>query len=135
MQAQPQPQTRTRHSSRPMNGDGHPASIFVKAVADRLRETTFATGKLNVISSAAVSTDVAGTIIKLAEQTEGDESSSCDLIAIATHGRGGLRRMVMGSVTEHLLGSTRLPLFIVRPQQEQLTSMVSEPAQGEIEVR
>src|SRR6266852_6991586 len=68
------------------------AEAYVKAVADRLYETTFATGKLNITSSAAVSTDVAGTIIKLAEQTEGDESSSCDLIAIATHGRGGLRR-------------------------------------------
>ena len=93
------------------------AEAYVKAVADRLYETTFATGKLNITSSAAVSTDVAGTIIKLAEQTEGDESSSCDLIAIATHGRGGLRRMVMGSVTEHLLGSTRLPLLIVRPHE------------------
>ena len=29
MQAQPQPQTRTRHSSRPVNGDGHPASVLV----------------------------------------------------------------------------------------------------------
>ena len=26
----PKPQRRTRHSSRPVNGDGHPASIFVK---------------------------------------------------------------------------------------------------------
>jgi hypothetical protein len=49
----------------------------MKAVADRLCETTFATGKLNVTSSVVVSTDVAGTIIKLAEQTEGDEGSSC----------------------------------------------------------
>jgi len=96
------------------------AEAYVKAVADRLYETTFATGKLNITSSAAVSTDVAGTIIKLAEQTEGDESSSCDLIAIATHGRGGLRRMVMGSVTEHLLGSTRLPLLIVRPHEAEM---------------
>jgi nucleotide-binding universal stress UspA family protein len=93
------------------------AEAYVKAVADRLYETTFATGKLNITSSAAVSTDVAGTIIKLAEQTEGDENSSCDLIAIATHGREGLRRMVMGSVTEHLLGSTKLPLLIVRPHE------------------
>jgi hypothetical protein len=38
-------------------------------------------------------------------------------------------------VTERVLGHTKLPLFIVRPQQEQLTPMVSEPAQGEIEVR
>jgi len=25
----PKPQRRTRHSARPVNGDGHPASIFV----------------------------------------------------------------------------------------------------------
>jgi hypothetical protein len=32
MQAQQEPQTRTRHSSRPVNGDGHPASVLVNAV-------------------------------------------------------------------------------------------------------
>src|SRR5713226_2862143 len=34
----PKPQRRTRHSSRPVNGDGHPASIFVKlrTTLDRL---------------------------------------------------------------------------------------------------
>ena len=26
----PKPQRRTRHSSRPVNGDGHPASVLVK---------------------------------------------------------------------------------------------------------
>jgi nucleotide-binding universal stress UspA family protein len=104
------------------------AEAYVKAVADRLYESTFATGKLNVTSSVAVSTDVAGTIIKLAEQTEGAESSSCDLIAIATHGRGGLRRLVLGSVTEHLLGSTRLPLLIVRPHEAE--SKGEEPGEA-----
>jgi nucleotide-binding universal stress UspA family protein len=91
------------------------AQTYVQALAERLRETTFATFKLNLTSSVAVSTDVAGTIIKQAEQT--GSSDGYDVIAIATHGRGGLERLVMGSVTEHLLGSTKLPLLIVRPQE------------------
>ena len=44
------------------------------------------------------------------------------MIAMATHGRGGLKRLVMGSVTEHLLGATRLPLLIVRPQETETRS-------------
>ena len=33
-----------------------------------------------------------------------------------THGRGGLERWMMGSVTEHVLNATKLPVLIVRPQ-------------------
>jgi nucleotide-binding universal stress UspA family protein len=91
------------------------AQTYVQAMAERLRETTFATCKLQLTSSVAVSTDVAGTISTQAEQT--GSSDGYDVIAIATHGRGGLKRLVMGSVTEHLLGSTKLPLLIVRPQE------------------
>src|SRR5260370_41304808 len=38
MQSQQEPQTRTRHSSRPVNGDGHPASIFVNTSNEMLRK-------------------------------------------------------------------------------------------------
>jgi nucleotide-binding universal stress UspA family protein len=102
------------------------AQTYVQAMAERLRETTFATVKLNLTWSVAVSTDVAATIIKQAEQA--GSSDGYDVIAIATHGRGGLERLVMGSVTEHLLGATRLPLLIVRPQPEQYKPTASEPA-------
>jgi hypothetical protein len=44
----------------------------------------------------------------------------CDLIAMATHGRGGLQRWVMGSMAERVLGATKLPLLIIRPKNEQL---------------
>jgi len=40
----------------------------------------------------------------------------CDLIAIATHGRGGLQHWVLGSITERVLGATKLPILIVRPE-------------------
>jgi hypothetical protein len=54
------------------------------------------------------------------------------VIAMATHGRGGLKRLVMGSVTEHLLGATRLPLLIVRPQE---TETRGEEHSGTVETK
>ena len=39
------------------------------------------------------------------------------LIALATHGRGGLARLAMGSVTQGVLHRTRVPLLIVRPAE------------------
>lgn len=42
-------------------------------------------------------------------------SGGADLIAIATHGRGGLARMVMGSVADKLLRGCSLPMLILRP--------------------
>ncbi len=38
-----------------------------------------------------------------------------DLIAIATHGRTGLARMLVGSVAGKLLNASVAPLYLVRP--------------------
>jgi len=39
---------------------------------------------------------------------------SVDLIAMRTHGRGGIRRFVLGSVAANLIGNTAMPLLLVR---------------------
>jgi len=41
-----------------------------------------------------------------------------DLIAIATHGRGGLRRAVFGSVADYVLRRSGLPVLVIRPQEK-----------------
>ncbi|HEX2280817.1 MAG TPA: universal stress protein [Thermomicrobiales bacterium] len=41
-----------------------------------------------------------------------------DLVVIATHGRTGFRRIVMGSVAERVLHEASAPLMMVRPQDE-----------------
>lgn len=38
------------------------------------------------------------------------------MIALATHGRGGLRRMVLGSVADKLVRSSELPVLVTRPR-------------------
>lgn len=76
---------------------------------------------LRITSSVFLHLDIAGTLIQIAEQ--GEESAGApqrqgyDLIAMATHGRGGLERWLIGSVTERVLEQSRIPLLIVRPQQ------------------
>jgi nucleotide-binding universal stress UspA family protein len=89
------------------------AETYVKAVTDRLLARPRAESQLTVTSGVYFGSDIAGTIIKLAEHAE--HTDGYDLIAMATHGRSGLRRLIMGSVTEHVLGATRLPLLMVRP--------------------
>jgi nucleotide-binding universal stress UspA family protein len=41
----------------------------------------------------------------------------CDVIVMATHGRGGLQRWAMGSITERVINATKLPILVVRPPQ------------------
>ena len=59
---------------------------------------------------------------------ETGEFNGCDIIALATHGRSGLERCVVGSVTERMLGATKLPLLIVRPgKSEEVGGKAGEP--------
>ena len=45
---------------------------------------------------------------------ESVKSFGCDLIVIATHGRGAVARLVMGSVTTRLLSISPVPVLIYR---------------------
>jgi len=97
------------------------ALAYLSAVEQRLREGSLASLKLQVTSSVTVDTDVASSLMRIAEVSEDMEAiegfKASDVIAMATHGRSGLKHWVMGSVTECILGTTKLPLLIVRPQK------------------
>jgi len=58
--------------------------------------------------SIALDGDVAAQIIAYAE------SEAIDLIAMATHGRGGIDRFVMGSIAEKVVRHTSKPVLLVR---------------------
>jgi len=98
------------------------ARKYLTGIAERLQSGELAKLNLVIEWSIAESKDVADALIKAAESGTTTESShkfsGCDLIAIATHGRGGMQRLVMGSVTERVLGATKLPMLIVRPRVE-----------------
>ena len=83
------------------------AMDYLGGVADGLR----ADG-LEVSVLARPGSSAPRTIAKVAE-TEG-----VDLIAMATHGYGGLRRTLVGSVADTLLHTVALPMLLLRPPFE-----------------
>jgi nucleotide-binding universal stress UspA family protein len=92
--------------------------VYLRIVKLRLHKGDLAHLTPQISSSVAVNSDVAQQLMSMAEEEEGLEEvegvKGCDVIALATHGRSGLERLMMGSVTERLLGATKVPLLIVR---------------------
>ncbi len=97
------------------------AEVYLHTLVDYLRQGPLATLPLTITSSVVVSSDVAGTILRQAEPPkETQTGNGYTLVALATHGRTGLRRWILGSITEHILGAMKLPLLIVRPQEAEV---------------
>jgi nucleotide-binding universal stress UspA family protein len=96
------------------------AKTYISTVTEQLQEK-LKNLNFSIAWSLLSDNDVAGSIIDMAEHDAGkigaEQVNGCDLIAMSTHGRGGLERLIMGSVTERVLHSTKLPMLIIRPQR------------------
>lgn len=46
-------------------------------------------------------------------------NNQVDLIALATHGRSGISRLVFGSVADRLIRSASVPILLVRPKADE----------------
>jgi nucleotide-binding universal stress UspA family protein len=100
------------------------ASVYLAQIAERLRVTHLEHLRFTVTTAVAIDTDSATRILDIAEPpldvaSEGDGAPSpmrgCDIIVMATHGRSGILRWTLGSVTERVMQATRLPMLVVRP--------------------
>jgi nucleotide-binding universal stress UspA family protein len=94
---------------------------YLKALANRVRHE-YADGLgVKITYTAIYGADVAGDILAAAAGTLDATPAHqrmpgrVDFIAMATNGRGGLRRWVMGSVTDRVLHAATQPMLIVRP--------------------
>lgn len=71
---------------------------------------------VDVTCAAEESDDVAdGLLEHAAFVDEPGGQPAYDLLALTTHGRSGLQRWMLGSVTERVLAGSTLPLLIVHP--------------------
>jgi nucleotide-binding universal stress UspA family protein len=52
----------------------------------------------------------------------GAREAEADLIAMTTHGRGGLGRLLFGSVAEAVLRQAEIPVFLMRQTQAQVAA-------------
>ena len=83
-----------------------------QANLDAARDQIVAAG----IDAARVSTEVVeGSASQAIE--EAVERLGCDLVIIATHGRSGLKRALLGSVADHVARNTpNAAVLLIRPQ-------------------
>jgi nucleotide-binding universal stress UspA family protein len=95
------------------------ARTYLDGVAARLRRRSLA-----VRTHVVTKDQVAAGIL--------DEAAACptDLIALETHGRGGLARLFLGSVADKVLRSGSLPILVQRPPVHH-TNSISSPERSE----
>lgn len=55
------------------------------------------------------------------------EEDGVDLVAMATHGRKGINRLLMGSVAEEVLRTVSVPVLLDRPVGDADTNVLSRP--------
>jgi len=78
-------------------------------------DTALAVSKLTVTSLVTSDSDVAHAIVQEAEHNSSSATGNAHIIAMAAYGNNGPQNWTLGSITERVLHSTRLPLFIVQP--------------------
>ena len=66
--------------------------------------------------AAAVETSVTASQNVAAAIVDEATTSGCDLIAIATHGRGGLSRLLLGSVADKVIRAAHTPVLVYRSE-------------------
>ncbi len=114
-------------SAERLHQDTAEAEAYLRDIAERLQAEQVER-TLTVTWSAASERNAATTLARIAEAArpagEAEAEGGYDFVAMATHGRGGLERMLLGSVTEHMLHHTHLPLLVVHAE-------LTEPVAGE----
>lgn len=77
------------------------------------------------LSSAEISADLEeGPAAEVLERYA--KLNEIDLIVISSHGRRGLARLSLGSVTDSLIRGTTIPVLVVKPNASYLTPEVSQ---------
>lgn len=109
---------RTMHAARNTQADTNMAKEYLDATIRQLRDDSTGNGlsDLNLMLTSSVITgeDIARGIINAAESNGDGAFGGYDVVAMTTQGYGGPQRWI-GSVTERVLDTSRLPLLIVRP--------------------
>jgi nucleotide-binding universal stress UspA family protein len=85
----------------------HQAQVYLDRIVERLRDRS-----LLVKTRVLVNRPVAAAIL---EEARVDKTS---LIALETHGRGGLGRLLLGSVADKVIRAAKVPVLLRRPSKD-----------------
>lgn len=78
-----------------------------QAVVDGVKAAAEAAG-VKALAVTEKSNFIADTVIEAARK------NNCDLIVMASHGRRGLARVLLGSETQHVLTHSHIPVLVLR---------------------
>lgn len=95
----------------PLMGEGvllPPIPVDVEGESQRLRNVVPTDPSINV-EHIQVEGEPAREIVDVALQTK------CDVIVMGTHGRSGLKRLVMGSIADEVIRSAPCPVLTAKP--------------------
>ncbi|MDX1582559.1 MAG: universal stress protein, partial [Thermoanaerobaculia bacterium] len=98
----------------------HFTSSQVEALAEDLRQSKhLATEELERYRTEHLSAEIAGRSLVIESRPVGaivnySTDRDADLIVMGTHGRSGIKRMMLGSVTERVLREATVPLLTTR---------------------
>ncbi len=96
------------HGDRHLRGEAEAREYLFAHVAPRLRAAGIETsGHVHDVPEG----DVAASIAKHVNEL------SADLVVLATHGSGGMRDILFGSVAQQVLARTSVPVLLVRPDR------------------
>ncbi len=87
---------------------GLPKDNLRPALENKLREVCASVG--TDVDWGIVDGDPAHELVTFAQRWGGD------LIAIGSHGRTGLGRVLLGSVTSHLVRNAKVPVLVIGPE-------------------
>ena len=76
-------------------------------IVEAVKESAQGAG-IKVTPLAMKASSVADAVIETAQKND------CDLIVMASHGRRGLARVLLGSETQHVLTHTQIPVLVIR---------------------
>lgn len=83
----------------------------------RQRAEEYLKGLASRLTAAGIDVDCVTMLGKAEEAIVSyARDNQIDLIAMATHGRGGLQNTLFGSVAQHVLRGSGLPMLLIRPQ-------------------
>ncbi len=108
---------------------GLPMETALGGISDALHEEgRAAVGRIEELAPAAVTVET--TVLEGAPSRviiEEADSAECDLIVMGTHGRGGIDRLLLGSVTERVVRRASVPVLTVQVDPDDIDDRSEEP--------
>jgi nucleotide-binding universal stress UspA family protein len=108
-------------------GPGDPEVKATELAMNQLRAFLSSHDGPAATPAVRLSRSPADEIVKYAKEVH------ADIVVVGTHGRGGVSRLLMGSVAEHVVRNAPCPVLVVRPREHEF--VMPDPVNPSMRIR